>query len=84
LLRASPMCFMIDAGTGYDGGSGHCLSPYGTAYRRALATTRTRNNYPVGFRWRGFGLVARLANVLHDPTVRPPCRVKVAIMATSG
>jgi hypothetical protein len=31
---------------GYEGGSRYCLSPYGTAYRRALRTTRTRNNYP--------------------------------------
>ena len=34
--------------TGYEGGSGYCLAPYGTAYGRALAITRTRNNYPVG------------------------------------
>jgi hypothetical protein len=32
--------------TGYETGYGYCLPPYGTAYRSALRTTRTRNTYP--------------------------------------
>ena len=31
-----------NGGTGYESGYGYCLAPYGTAYRRALRTTRTR------------------------------------------
>ena len=43
--------------TGYESGYGYCLSPYGTAYRRALRTTRTR------VRTRG----AEVGAVLADP-----------------
>jgi len=31
-----------DSRSGYESGYGYCLSPYGTAYRRVLRTTRTR------------------------------------------
>jgi hypothetical protein len=61
--------------TGYEGGSGCCLAPYGTAYGRALATTRTRNQYPdLGDAGRGHVAGSRGPLPLHLLVVIPHFR----------
>ena len=48
---------------GYESGYGYCLPPYGTAYRRALRTTRTRSRTRPEALGGGLSRLTRVAKV---------------------